>query len=148
VPEAADQRCEGIADFAARQAQVGQAVMFTAGVTAEFIAKHQDDDSYEDLHELAEPVEAIYDSANTYMHVGDKWTGFFLHDTGGPRAVNDPLWPLDALFGVRDAVEIGAESVRGASVTRYRLTSRRPRPARSWHRVMLTRRPTVRPAPG
>ena len=29
---------------------------------------------------------------------------------------------LDALFGVRDAVEIGAESVRGVAATRYRLT--------------------------
>jgi len=36
--------------------------------------------------------------------------------------VNDPLWPLDALFGVRDAVEIGAESVRGVAATHYRLT--------------------------
>jgi hypothetical protein len=122
VPEAADQRCEGIADFAARRARVGQAVVFTAGVTAEFIAKHQDDDCYDDLHELAEPQEAIYDGANTYLRVGDNWTGFFLRDTGGPRGVNDPLWPLDALFGVRDAVEIGAESVRGVSVTHYRLT--------------------------
>jgi hypothetical protein len=122
VPEAADQRCEGVADFAARRARVGQAVVFTAGVTAEFIAKHQDDDSHGDLHELAEPQEVIYDGANAYLHVGDNWTGFFLRDAGGPRGVNDPLWPLDALFGVRDAVEIGAESVRGLSATRYRLT--------------------------
>jgi hypothetical protein len=122
VPEAADQRCEGVADFAARRARVGQAVMFTAGVTAEFIAKHQGDDSYGDLHQLGEPVEAIYDGANTYLHVGENWTGFFLRDTGGPRGVNDPLWPLDALFGVRDAVEVGAESVRGQDATRYRLT--------------------------
>jgi len=122
VPEAADQRCEGIADFAARRARVGQAVVFTAGFTAEFIAKHQDDDSHGDLHELAEPREVIYDGANAYLHVGDNWTGFFLRDTGGPRGVNDPLWPLDALFGVRDAVEIGAESVRGVAATHYRLT--------------------------
>jgi hypothetical protein len=122
VPEAADQRCEGIADFAARRARVGQAVVFTAGFTAEFIAKHQDDDSHGDLHELAEPQEVIYDGANAYLHVGDNWTGFFLRDTGGPRSVNDPLWPLDALFGVRDAVEVGAESVRGVAATRYRLT--------------------------
>jgi hypothetical protein len=37
-------------------------------------------------------------------------------------SVNDPLWPLDALFGARDAVEVGAEGVRGVSVTHYRLT--------------------------
>jgi hypothetical protein len=101
---------------------VGQAVVFTAGVTAEFIAKHQDDDSHGDLHELAEPQEVIYDGANAYLHVGDNWTGFFLRDAGGPRGVNDPLWPLDALFGVRDAVEIGAGSVRGVAATHHRLT--------------------------
>src|SRR5580704_188006 len=122
VPQAADQRCEGIADFAARRARVAQAVMFTSGVTAEFMAKHQDDDRYGDLHELGEPQEAIYDGANTYLRVGGSWTGFFLGDPGGPRGVNDPLWPLDALFGVRDAVEIGAESVRGVAATHYRLT--------------------------
>jgi len=118
VPEAADQRCEGIADFAARRALVAQAVMFTSGFTAEFIAKHQG----EDLHELGEPQQAIYDGANTYLRVGGNWTGFSLGDPGGPRGVNDPLWPLDALYGARDAVEIGAESVRGVSATHYRVT--------------------------
>src|ERR1700722_9334914 len=96
VPKSADQRCEGIADFAARRARVGQAVMFTAGLTAEFIAKHQD----EDLHELAEPQEAIYDGANTYLHVGGNWTGFFLGDTGGLGGGHNPLLPADALSGV------------------------------------------------
>jgi hypothetical protein len=122
VPQAADQRCEGIADFAERRARVAQAVIGTSGFTAEFIAKHQDDDRYGDLHEFGEPQEAIYDGANTYLRVGSNWTGFFLGDPGGPRGVNDPLWPLDALFGARDAVEIGAESVRGVSATHYRLT--------------------------
>jgi hypothetical protein len=91
VPEAADQRCEGIADFAARRARVGQAVMFTAGFTAEFIAEHQDDDRHGDLHEFAEPQDAIYDGANSYVRVGANWTGFFLGDPGGPRGLNDPL---------------------------------------------------------
>lgn len=122
MPEAADRRCEGIADFAARRARVAQAVMFTAGFTAEFIAEHQDDDRHGDLHELAEPQEAIYDGANTYVRVGANWTGFFLGDPGGPRGVTDPLWPLDALFGAGDAVEIGAESVRGVAATHYRVT--------------------------
>ena len=122
MPEAADRRCEGIADFAARRARVAQAVMFTAGFTAAFIAEHQDDDRHGDLHELAEPQEAIYDGANTYVRVGANWTGFFLGDPGGPRGVTDPLWPLDALFGAGDAVEIGAESVRGVAATHYRVT--------------------------
>ena len=115
MPEAADRRCEGIADFAARRALVAQVVLFTSGFTEEFIAQHQDDDRDGDLHELGEPQEAIYDGANTYVRVGGNWTGFFLGDPGGPRGVNDPLWPLDALFGARDAAEIGAESVRGVS---------------------------------
>ena len=122
MPEAADRRCEGIADFAARRARVAQAVIFTSGFTAEFIAQHQDDDRDADLHELGEPQQAIYDGANTYLRVGGNWTGFFLGDPGGPRGVTDPLWPLDALFGARDAVEIGAESVQGVPATHYRLT--------------------------
>ena len=85
MPEAADQRCEGIADLAARRARVGQAVVFTAGATAEFIAKHQDDDSHGDLHELAEPQEVIYDGANTYLDAAparwpDYFAGWRLHD--------------------------------------------------------------------
>lgn len=32
------------------------------------------------------------------------------------------MWPLDALFGARGAVQIGAEEVRGVAVTRYRVT--------------------------
>jgi hypothetical protein len=122
VPEAGDRRGEGVADFAARRALVAQVVLFTSGFTEEYIAQHQDDDSDGDLHELGEPQEAIYDGANTYLRVGGNWTGFFLGDPGGPRGVNDPLWPLDALFGARDAVEVGAESVRGVPATRYRVT--------------------------
>lgn len=122
VPQAEDRRCEGVADFAARRARVVQVVLFTAGFTAEFVAQHQDDDRCGDLGQLGEPQEAIYDGANVYLHVGDDWTGFFLGDPGGPRGVNDPLWPLDALFGARDAVEAGPEEVRGVPTTRYRLT--------------------------
>jgi hypothetical protein len=62
----------------------------------------------------------IYDGANAYLHVADVWTGFFLGDREGPRIVNDPLWPLDALFGARDAIEIGSAAVRGIATARYR----------------------------
>ena len=67
----------------------------------------------------------IYDGANAYVYVrvGSSWTGFFLTDPGGPRGPNDPLWPLDALFGASDdAAEIGPEAVRGVPATRYHLT--------------------------
>ena len=77
----------------------------------------------------------IYDGANAYIRVADNWTGFFLVDPGGPRGPNDPLWPLDALFGANgDAVEVGLETVRGVPATRYRLT------------VDLTRADTALPA--
>lgn len=74
-------------------------------------------------HELSEPREMIYDGANTYIRVGGSWTAFFLGDREGPRGLNDPLWPLDALFGARDdAVESGSDVVRGAAATRYSVT--------------------------
>ena len=122
VPRAEDRRCEGVADFAARRARVDQVFFFTAELTADFVAQHQDDDQHGDLHEVDELQEVIYDGANVYLHVGGNWTGFFLGDPGGPRGANDPLWPLDALFGARNAVEVGPEEVRGVPATRYRLT--------------------------
>jgi hypothetical protein len=75
------------------------------------------------LLESIEHNEVIYDGANAYIQVAGNWTGFFLVDPGGPRGPNDPLWPLDALFGANDdAVEVGPEAVRGVPATRYRLT--------------------------
>jgi hypothetical protein len=65
----------------------------------------------------------VYDGANAFVRVADSWTGFSLADPGGPRGPNDPLWPLDALFGAGDdAEETGPEAVRGVPATRYRLT--------------------------
>jgi hypothetical protein len=121
VPDQADRRCEGVADFGARRARVWQLPMFTAGLTAEFIEKHQTADE-DDLALLREPQEMVYDGANAYVRVAGNWTGFFLGDRDGPRRVNDPVWPLDALFGARNAVEAGEEEVRGVPVTRYRVT--------------------------
>jgi hypothetical protein len=121
IPDQADRRCEGIADFGARRARVWQLPLFTARLTAEFIEKHRTADD-DDLTQLNEPQEMVYDGANAYVRVAGNWTGFFLADRDGPRAVNDPLWPLDALFGARNAVEVGAEEVRGVPVTRYRVT--------------------------
>ncbi len=64
----------------------------------------------------------IYDGANAYVHVGEKWTGFFLGDPSGPRTINDPLWPLDALFGAREAAELSDDVVRDVAVTRFGVT--------------------------
>jgi len=119
LPEAADRRCEGVADLAARRARVSQSLFFTDGATADLIARRGDDPGTG----LPGDAEMIYDGANAYIRVAGRWTGFFLADPGGPRGPNDPLWPLDALFGASgDAVEIGPEAVRGVPATRYRLT--------------------------
>jgi hypothetical protein len=120
LPEAADRRCEGVADLAARRARVTQSMFFTDRLTA---ALTEACDGTADLLEGTEHSEMIYDGANAYLRVADSWTGFSLADPGGPRGPNDPLWPLDALFGASDdAVEVGPQAVRGVLTTRYRLT--------------------------
>ena len=101
-----------------RRARVSQSLFFTDGATAA-LAGHRDDPGARDLPGNSE---MIYDGANAYVRVGGSWTGFFLADPGGPRGPNDPLWPLDALFGAIDAAEIGPEAVRGVPATRYRVT--------------------------
>jgi hypothetical protein len=119
-PGAADRRCEGVADLAARRARVAQSLFFTDRATAALSELSDDDPG---LRARAEHSEMIYDGANAYIRVADRWTGFFLADPGGPRGPNDPLWPLDALFGASaDVVEIGPEAVRGVPATRCRLT--------------------------
>ena len=121
LPDAADRRCEGVADLAVRRARVSQSLFFTDGATAALTAAHRDDDP--GARDQSGDSEMIYDGANAYVRVGGSWTGFSLTDPGGPRGPNDPLWPLDALFGAGgDAVEIGPEAVRGVPVTRYRVT--------------------------
>jgi hypothetical protein len=110
-----------VADLAARRARVSQSPFFTDGATAALTAGHRDDDP--DTRDHSEDSEMVYDGANAYVRVGGSWTGFFLADPAGPRGPNDPLWPLDALFGASgDAAEIGPEAVRGVPATRYRVT--------------------------
>jgi len=120
LPEAADRRCEGVADLAARRARVSQSLFFTDRATAAITGLGGDDSG---LPDHVERSEMIYDGANAYVRVAGRWTGFSLADPGGPRGLSDPLWPLDALFGASDdAVEIGPEAVRGVPATHYRLT--------------------------
>jgi hypothetical protein len=101
---------------------VWQVPFFTAGLAADLIEKHHAADGEDDLAQLGEPQELVYDGANAYIRVAGSWTGFFLGNPDGPRTVNDPLWPLDALFGAQDPAEVATEDVRGVAVTRYRLT--------------------------
>ncbi len=120
VPDASDRRCEGVADLRARRARVVAVSFLTERLTAEFATRGDDhtDDPGQASHE------EVYDGAACYLKVGDAWTIFFgLVDPSGPRGPNDPLWPLDALFGARDdGVVVGAEDVRGEPVTRYRFS--------------------------
>jgi hypothetical protein len=112
MQEAPEQRWEGVADLAGRRAHVSWALFFTDGATAA-------------ISEPGEPAETemVFDGANSYMGLGDAWTTFFPTDRDGPRGPNDPLWPLDALFGANDeAVLVAAEAVRGVATTHYRLT--------------------------
>jgi len=120
LPEAADRRCEGVADLAARRARVSQSLFFTDRATAALTGLDGDNSG---LRDLVEHSEMIYDGANAYVRVAGSWTGFFLADPAGPRGLTDPLWPLDALFGASDdAEQIGPQAVRGVPATRYRLT--------------------------
>ena len=120
LPEAGDRRCEGVADLAVRRACVSQSIFFTDRATAALTEFAGGDPGQGGR---AGHSEMIYDGANAYVRVADRWTGFGLADPGGPRGLTDPLWPLDALFGASDdAVEIGPQPVRGVPATRYRLT--------------------------
>jgi hypothetical protein len=120
VPEAADRRCEGVANLGTRRASVRQSVFFTEGLTQKIIDERDDPAGFP---EGIRRPEMIYDGANAYIRVQDAWTVFGRTDPGGPRHPNDPLWPLDALFGANDdAVPVGTEAVRGEPVTRCRLT--------------------------
>jgi hypothetical protein len=120
VPDARDRRGEGVTDFPARRTCMWE-VPFSERLATEIFDLRGDDNTAR--QELSEPHELIYDGANTFIRVAGRWTAFFLDDHEDPRDLNDPPWPLDALFGARDdAVESGPDVVRGVAVTRYRVT--------------------------
>lgn len=120
VPEDGDRRSEGVADLRARRARVLAVPFGTERFTRELATSGdgQPDDLSDVVHE------EVYDGAAGYLKVGDAWTIFFgLVDPSGPRGPNDPLWPLDALFGAGDdGVVVGVEDVHGERATRYRLS--------------------------
>jgi hypothetical protein len=119
VPQARDRRSEGVADLRARRARVVAASFLTdryADLFAAAGAGRAEDDA-------DGAREEVYDGAACYVRVGDSWTIFGgLVDPHGPRGPNDPLWPLDALFGAGDdEVAVGTEQVRGEATMRYQL---------------------------
>ena len=120
VPEAPDRRCEGVADLAARRARVSQSMFLTDRTTAALIELG---DGGPEVLDAVKHMEMIYDGANAYLRCEDSWTGILLTDPDGPLSPNDPLWPVDALFGASDdVVEIGPEAVRAVPAVRYQLT--------------------------
>ena len=120
VPDARDRRCEGVADLRARRARVIAVSFLTERLAAELATRG--DDQAHDPGQASH--EEVYDGAACYLKVGDAWTIFFGPvDPGGPRGPNDPLWPLDALFGARDdGAPVGEADVRGEPVTHYRFS--------------------------
>src|SRR5215469_4816715 len=75
LPEAADRRCEGVADLVGRRARVSQSLFFTDRAAAEFFGSGDSDPG---PNERGAQSEMIYDGANAYVRVADRWTGFFL----------------------------------------------------------------------
>jgi hypothetical protein len=72
---------------------------------------------------LTRPREMLYDGATELMRSGDSWFTFTDGDRNGPRSHQDPLWPLDALFGASDDImEAGTHTIRDVTTTHYRLT--------------------------
>ena len=67
LPEAADRRCEGVADLGARRARVAQSLFFTDRVTASLMELS---DGNPGLREQVEHSEMLYDGANAYVRVG------------------------------------------------------------------------------
>jgi hypothetical protein len=115
VPEAPEQRWEGVADLAGRRAHFSHRLFFTDEATAAISEPGEPGETAE--------TEMAFDGASMYVRVGDAWTVFFPVDRDCPRGPNDPLWPLDAMFGANDeAVLLAAEAVRGVATTRYRIT--------------------------
>lgn len=125
MPEAGDRRSEGVADLGARRARVLAAPFLTDSAGGLFATPEdgQPDDAGDGRHEDGRHEE-VYDGAACYLRVGEAWTTFGGPvDPSGPRGPNDPLWPLDAVFGAGDdGAMVGAEEVRGEPATRYRLT--------------------------
>src|SRR5258708_5055089 len=113
LPGAADRRCEGVADLAARRARVSQSMFFTDGLTATLIERGDDDRG---LGERVRQTEMIYHRANAYVWIADRWTRFFLADPGRPRGPRAPPPPLHPLLRSRNlCVQIRTQTEHGAT---------------------------------
>ncbi|WBB63630.1 hypothetical protein O7599_14375 [Streptomyces sp. WMMC500] len=111
--EERDQLGEGVVDFAARVAQVSRF----------FLPGHVRDGLQNVPEAFTRPHEMLYDGATELMRSGDSWLAFTDGDRDGSRGHQDPLWPLDALFGASDdIIEAGTDTIRDADTTHYRLT--------------------------
>jgi hypothetical protein len=111
--EERDRLGEGVVDFAARLARASRVLL----------PGHMQENMPNVPEALTRPREVIYDGATELMRSGDSWVVFGRADRDGPRGHDDPLWPLDALFGASDdIVEMGTDLAGDISTTHYRLT--------------------------
>lgn len=128
VPQPGDRRCDGVADFAQRRTEVTGPLVperLAPEGLGDDVDRLTDDDPamYAVVRSFIDPHRrTVYDGAHELWHSGDQWIGS-LGDNDGPRGHNDPLWPLDTLFGVNDdVVEVAHEPVRDTDTVRCRLT--------------------------
>jgi hypothetical protein len=117
---------EGVVDFTGRRALASQLFM-PARMHEDLSERVRDDETAAELPPLWEALgqrrEVFYDGANQLLRAGDRWMTFTLDDRDGPRSHEDPLWPLDALFGAGEEVfALEEQPVRDVPTTHYRLT--------------------------
>ncbi len=103
----------GVVDFTNCRAQVSR--LFVPGHARELLQSVPE--------AFTRPRNMLYDGAIELMRSGDSWVSFTEGDRDDPRSHQDPLWPLDALFGARDdVVEADTDTIRDVTTTHYRLT--------------------------
>lgn len=117
---------EGVVDFAARRAQVSQLFM-PERMQEDMLQRAGEDASSESTQKLRELLaprrEMLFDGANQFLRAGDRWIALTRDDRDGPRHHDDPLWPLDALFGASgDVTELDEQPVRDSRTVHCRLT--------------------------
>ncbi len=117
---------EGVVDFAGRRALASQLFM-SERMQEDITQRVRDDEASARMpgmwEALAQRREVLYDGGNQLLRAGDRWIAFMLEDREGPRHHEDPLWPLEALFGAgEDVTELEEQPVRDIRTVHYRLT--------------------------
>jgi hypothetical protein len=124
---------EGIADLRRRVARVSVQYVtpdFAREIDSRLSEAEAEDPEDDEMRQtvtsfikmFSTTLENVHVGGATYTQVGDQgWANFSETARDAPRSPDDPLWLLDALVGVRDAMEVDREDVRGVPTTHYRL---------------------------